>query len=84
MGVCKYEGPWVKWVRDGYLCLGPGPLPPAPTPHPPHICFVLFNGLNHMNHDSEPRHLNHDMNHDKPRQTTTKSHLSPGVVSITG
>ena len=22
MGVCKYWGPWVKGVRDGYLCLG--------------------------------------------------------------
>ena len=24
MDVCKYEGPWVKWVRDGYLPMGEG------------------------------------------------------------
>ena len=24
MGVCKYWGPWVKWVRARCLCLGMG------------------------------------------------------------
>ena len=62
----------MKWVRDGYLCLGPCPpsCPYSPPPPPPHICFVLFNGLNH------------DMNHDM--STTMKLRLSPGVVSVTG
>ena len=36
-----------------------------------------------MNHDSEPRHLNHDKpRHFEPRRTTTKSRLLPGVVSV--
>ena len=49
-----------------------GPLPtPAPTPH---VCFVLFNGLNHD--------MNHDMNHDdnKPRHEPRHWYLMPGVV----
>ena len=24
MGMCKFWGSWVKWVRDGCLCLGHG------------------------------------------------------------
>ena len=84
MSVWECLGPWVKGFRgwvcvsiggNGWNGLGVGvcvwalaPLSPHPYPHP-HVCFVLFNGLNHdMNHDSEPRHLNHDvwttMNHD--------------------
>ena len=94
MGVWECLGPWVKGFRGwmcvsirghGWNGLGmdicvwalASTSCPYPPPHP-HICFVLFNGLNaDMNHDSEPRHLN-QANHDI--WTTMKLRLSAGVV----
>ena len=92
MDVWECLGPWVKGFR-GWMCVsirghgwnGLGMdicvwalAPLLPLPPTPYVCFVLFNGLNHdMNHNMWTTTI-------EPWQTTTKLHLSPGVVSVTG
>ena len=60
MGVCKYWWPWVKWVRDGCLCLDPSPHP-LPYPQPPTSVLCFLGGLSlHLNHLIASRMANYD------------------------